>query len=163
MIHTHQAFTYSGDPVMQRKSRGFTLVEILIVVIILGILAAIVIPQFTNASNDARKSSVASTLQTLRGQIELYKIQHADLAPRDFTALPIVLTGMTQPTDTITTNAAGTLGPYVQQFPTNPANGWSTVGAAAAVASSIGWTYAAVGGQYTISATDTTGSGYLTY
>src|ERR1700761_8978417 len=63
-----------------RKS-GFTLVEILIVVIILGILAAIVIPQFTNASTDARNSSVASTLQTLRGQIELYKIQHADTPP----------------------------------------------------------------------------------
>ena len=51
----------------RRNNKGFTLVEILIVVIILGILAAIVIPQFTNASNDARNNSVASTLQTLRG------------------------------------------------------------------------------------------------
>ena len=47
---------------MVHKNRGFTLVEILIVVIILGILAAIVIPQFTSASSDARNSSVASTL-----------------------------------------------------------------------------------------------------
>ena len=53
--------------------RGFTLVEILIVVIILGILAAIVIPQFTNASQNARESSLQSTLQTLRSQIQLYK------------------------------------------------------------------------------------------
>jgi len=43
---------------MKRNSRGFTLVEILIVVIILGILAAIVIPQFSSASNDARRSNV---------------------------------------------------------------------------------------------------------
>src|SRR5215475_4226324 len=66
------------NPMKKSRPHGFTLVEILIVVIILGILAAIVIPQFTNASNDARNNSVASTLQTLRGQIELYKIQHAD-------------------------------------------------------------------------------------
>ena len=48
------------------RRAGFTLVEILIVVIILGILAAIVIPQFTNASQDARESSLLSQLQTLR-------------------------------------------------------------------------------------------------
>ena len=45
------------------RKAGFTLVEILIVVIILGILAAIVIPQFTEASNDAREP-VTGTAQT---------------------------------------------------------------------------------------------------
>ena len=55
--------------------------EILIVVIILGILAAIVIPQFTNASQNARESSLQSTLQTLRSQIQLYKLQHSDALP----------------------------------------------------------------------------------
>src|SRR5436305_6857435 len=68
------------DMTRNRKS-GFTLVEILIVVIILGILAAIVIPQFTNASQDARKSNLASQCQTLKSQIELYKLQHHDKAP----------------------------------------------------------------------------------
>src|SRR5947209_1443860 len=63
------------------RKPGFTLVEILIVVIILGILAAIVIPQFTNASQDARESALLSQLQTLRSQIELYKLQHFDKLP----------------------------------------------------------------------------------
>src|SRR4051812_1858925 len=63
------------------RSRGFTLIEILIVVIILGILAAIVIPQFSSASNDARKSNVQSTVQTLRSQVALYKLQHLDKLP----------------------------------------------------------------------------------
>ena len=40
------------------RKKGFTLVEILIVVIILGILAAIVIPQFANASGDARTTNL---------------------------------------------------------------------------------------------------------
>src|SRR5687768_3156924 len=65
----------------RNMKRGFTLVEILIVVIILGILAAIVIPQFTNASEDARRSSMTSQLQTLRSQIELFKLQHKDQFP----------------------------------------------------------------------------------
>src|SRR5512135_232345 len=55
--------------------KGFTLIEILIVVIILGILAAIVIPQFTNASNDAKVSSVQTTVQSVQAQLELYKFQ----------------------------------------------------------------------------------------
>ena len=67
--------------VRRTRKAGFTLVEILIVVIILGILAAIVIPQFTSASQDARKNSLTSQLQTLRSQIELYKLQHLDQLP----------------------------------------------------------------------------------
>jgi prepilin-type N-terminal cleavage/methylation domain-containing protein len=51
---------------MKRSRKGFTLVEILIVVIILGILAAIVIPQFTQASTEARLSNLKTNLQTVR-------------------------------------------------------------------------------------------------
>src|ERR1700759_3099934 len=69
-------------------SKGFTLVEILIVVIILGILAAIVIPQFTSASQDARKNSLTSQLQTIRSQIELYKLQHLDKLPSALVGSP---------------------------------------------------------------------------
>ena len=60
---------------MRTVKRAFTLIEILIVVVILGILAAIVIPQFTDAAGDAEESSVQSQLQTVRGQIELYNVQ----------------------------------------------------------------------------------------
>ena len=48
---------------------------------VLGILAAIVIPQFTNASEAAKASSVLSQLQTLRSQVELYKNQHNNEYP----------------------------------------------------------------------------------
>ena len=147
---------------MKRSNpRGFTLVEILIVVIILGILAAIVIPQFTNASSDARKSSVQSTLQTLRGQIELFKIQHGDVAPATVSGLPALLMGKSDPADTVAPNAAGTLGPYVQSFPINPLNGNSNV--SGGTGATIGWTYTFSGSQYTISALDTSGGVALSY
>jgi general secretion pathway protein G len=145
---------------MKRNARGFTLVEILIVVIILGILAAIVIPQFTNASNDARNNSVASTLQTMRSQIELFKIQHSDTPPST-TGFVAVMTGKTNPTDLNATAATGTLGPYLQTFPTNPVNGYSSVLNSAG--SACGWVYTVTGTQYTISATNTTGTAALTY
>jgi general secretion pathway protein G len=64
-----------------KSQSGFTLVEILIVVVILGILAAIVIPQFTEASTEAKTSSLVTDLSSVRSQIQLYKIQHNDNLP----------------------------------------------------------------------------------
>ena len=61
--------------------RGFTLIEILIVVVILGILAAIIVPQFTNAAQDAGISSARSQLQTMRSQIELFRVQNNGAVP----------------------------------------------------------------------------------
>ena len=57
------------------RRNAFTLIVILIVVVILGILAAVVVPQFTSAADDANDAAVRSQLQTLRGQIELYRAQ----------------------------------------------------------------------------------------
>jgi general secretion pathway protein G len=123
---------------MQRSNnKGFTLVEILIVVIILGILAAIVIPQFSNASTDAKKNSLTSQLQTMRSQIELYKLQHNDQLPSKLKAdglhgaVPDDWDQLTGQTDVTGTTAAATatqkFGPYLQQIPTNPLNGLTSL------------------------------------
>lgn len=58
------------------KSSGFTLVELLIVTIILAILAAIVVPQFTATTDDARASAFDSNLAAMRSAVELYRQQH---------------------------------------------------------------------------------------
>ncbi len=97
------------------KRSAFTLVELLIVVIILGILAAIVVPQFTDAATDARLSSLTTNLATIRGQLELYKLQHRGNYPVEATFTAQLTAG------TDATGAAGTdFGPYLQRVPNNP-------------------------------------------
>ncbi|MEZ6190284.1 MAG: prepilin-type N-terminal cleavage/methylation domain-containing protein [Phycisphaerales bacterium] len=134
----------------KQVARGFTLVEILIVVVILGILAAIVIPQFTNASESARSSSLTAQLQTLRSQLELYQVQHLGSYPAancdnadgdgDWTAL----TAATELDGTAGNGDSNDLGPYLQQPPINAFENSSTFGAAGA---GVGWVYTPATGQ----------------
>jgi general secretion pathway protein G len=125
---------------MNRQNRtqprkGFTLIEILIVVIILGILAAIVIPQFTNASKEAKQSALVTMVQSMRSQIALFKLQHNDMLPG---ASPLKDTGgmfaeatfwdqltLFSKLDGTTAVAKNTAtgfvyGPYMQSIPVNP-------------------------------------------
>ena len=130
-----------------RKNKGFTLVEILIVVVILGILAAIVIPQFSDASTQSKVSSSLSSLQSLRSQIELFKIQHNDNPPtlaafEDEMELYTDVSGTTAATKGTPIASGGNgiiYGPYVQEVPTNPWSDSDTI--AAAPAADNGWVY----------------------
>ena len=57
-------------------SKGFTLVELLIVVIILAILAAIIVPQFSGATDDAEQAAYDTNIANIRAAIDLYRQQH---------------------------------------------------------------------------------------
>jgi len=107
-----------------KSQSGFTLVEILIVVVILGILAAIVIPQFTEASTEAKTSALVTDLQAMRSQIELYKVQHNDNLPGvangTHNGTATFEEAMTGETDIFgDPNTAGPYGPYLQKLPSN--------------------------------------------
>ena len=116
-----------------KAEKGFTLVEILIVVVILGILAAIVIPQFTSASTEAKESALQSDLQAMRSQIELFKIHHNDLLPGEEGTGPLDITtatttarfetaliSKTNQAGAVGTTAAHRFGPYMRRVPDNP-------------------------------------------
>ncbi len=133
-----------------RVSKAFTLVEILIVVVILGILAAIVIPQFTTASTDAQIGSVKSQLQTLRSQIELYRVKNNGNPPSLVGAQDSSFTDLITDPD-----AEGPARPYLQSRSMNPRNNRNQVAAggrseaegAAADPNGPGWYYDAATGQ----------------
>ncbi|MFZ4574891.1 MAG: type II secretion system protein [Phycisphaerales bacterium] len=64
------------------KSRAFTLVEILIVVVILGILAAIAVPQFASATGEAQQVATLDQLQKVRSALAVYYLQNGSRYPR---------------------------------------------------------------------------------
>lgn len=113
------------------RRRAFTLVEILIVVVILGILAAIVIPQFTNASEEASSASLKSQLQTVRSQIELFRVKNLGVLPALGTAgVPADWDALVDPVGEPR---------YLQGAPMNPFTGEAGIGTAPAT--NIGWVW----------------------
>src|SRR5215510_1473265 len=101
---------------------AFTLIEVLIVVVIMAILAATIIPQFTDSTKDAKTSTAKMNVATLRAQIQLYRTQHSGLNPT------ATLVELTQTTDIngATGGAGAVYGPYLRQIPVNPFTNLST-------------------------------------
>jgi general secretion pathway protein G len=134
------------------KAHGFTLIEILIVVVILGILAAIVIPQFNNATTASKSTSVSTTAQTLRGAVQLYYYQHNDTLPPAGNFWTLMTTQTDASGNPYTSGATtGPFGPYMQSIPLNALNFASTVidanvAPGSVVSTTCGWEYDYNGG-----------------
>jgi general secretion pathway protein G len=64
-----------------RKRTGFTLVELVVVVLVLGILAAVAAPKLMNTTSNAKTSSAKRSLSVIRSAIELYKVENGSFPP----------------------------------------------------------------------------------
>lgn len=136
-----------------RKTDGFTLVELMIVVAIIGIISAIAIPLYNNTQRQARIATVRADLRTLAGQVELFAVHCGDVPQnsRTWTAAVAVPSGPTPCSNAVNrsvrwvavqvTDASGaTAGPFITELPVPPA-GWTyvyTPGATQAVFTLVG-------------------------
>ncbi|MGD8262136.1 MAG: type II secretion system protein [Desulfobacterales bacterium] len=129
-----------------KDQAGFTLIEMLIVVILLGILAMLIIPQISVSTADANINTLQSNLASLRNAIELYYHQHNEVYPgavsetdgstatTNANADEAFIAQLTQYTDIngqTSTSKTGNFiyGPYLKStaLPTNPFNNLSTL------------------------------------
>jgi prepilin-type N-terminal cleavage/methylation domain-containing protein len=130
---------FRSDRSSRRDQGGFTLIEVLIVVVILGILAAIVVPELSSASRQAREGVMKDDLRFMREQMTRYRIQHNDVAPGYPAGNPAgvpteadLVAQMTHYTD-LQGNAAAAYsdvyryGPYLTRIPDNPLTGLSGI------------------------------------
>lgn len=109
---------------------GVALRELLVVVIVLGVLSAIVVPQFTNAGVATRDEQVKDQLRMARAAVELYRAQHRDAVPDLTTGWKSLMTRTDVEGKAVEAKASGTalvFGPYLPAAPLNPLTGGSRV------------------------------------
>ncbi len=109
---------------------GFTLVEMLIVVAILGLLAAVAIPQFIAPGDDGRSAAMVSSLSILRTAIDSYWSQHDEFPGQtDSAEFTAQLCNKTNAQGEVGDGEVFTYGPYLRKavLPTNPLTGSNSV------------------------------------
>jgi len=164
------------------KRKAFTLIEVILVVTILGILAAFVFPTLQGHTAKARESAAKSSLSTMRTQIELYKLQHKGTTPGYVNGagvpvafVPLQFTRTTTVTGTPSLSTVPTdpflFGPYLMKLPENPFNGLSTIAYVAEATAfsdavdgtSSGWLYKKETGELRLNWTGTDSEGIYFY
>lgn len=177
MYRAHTNFNRS----VSARRRAFTLVEILIVVVILGIIAAIVVPQFSNASQVSRENTLKDELRYLRTQIVVYQAQHSD-QPAGYqnggigaNPASLFVQQMTQYTDmsgntSATQSSTYLYGPYLSKMPSNPLTGDATIKVVTGTGSmspdgTTAWIYNPTTASIIVNSTgtDSNGAAYATY
>jgi general secretion pathway protein G len=139
-----------------RKS-AFTVIETLVLAIIVGVLAATIIPQFSQSAREAKMSNLKFNLRIMRSRLETYKEEHAGVYPpaADSAGFSDQMTQRSN-RNAAPNSASGACGPYLEgSLPVNPFNGSSSVAILqgdaepnAATGSDDGWQYNAKHGWF---------------
>ena len=141
---------------MNKKTQAFTLVELVVVILILGILAGVAAPKFLDTSKTATDNGLKQTLSIVRNAIELYTAENGGNVPP-----------CADPNSSLQT----ALAPYIRgKFPTSPIDPkTNTVEAttatpmAATASATHGWKYNTSTGEFICNSDATSGDAATTY
>lgn len=104
-----------------RQPSGFSLVELVIVVVIMGIIAAVAIPRLSRGARTAGGSALKSNLSVLRNGIEMYAAEHDGKYPDAGIVNQLTqFSNSTGGTTSATKTATAVYGPYIKDFPPLP-------------------------------------------
>ena len=96
----------------QRSREGFTLIELMVVVIVLAVLAATIIPQFAGTTHDAKVSKAKTDIATLKGALERFAV-YMDRYPNTEEGLEALANDPTQ-------GGSKWRGPYIEEVLLDP-------------------------------------------
>ena len=149
------------------KRQAFSLVELVIVIVIIGIIAAIAVPRFSSATESANRNQVKSSAVILQNALDMAIAEHTGLSTE--TAATIVglidpsadedLSLLLDATDDALSSSklvAGDLGPYLRNIPDNlligtGSNGWIAAAEGTAIEdTTVGWVVDKVGEMFTV-------------
>lgn len=104
---------------MPRRRTGFTLVELLVVIVVLAVLAAIVLPKFMDSSARSKESSLRTDLKLLRNAISVFQ---ADIGKYPYSLADLAETdpSKVKDKDGNVVKASDWHGPYIESVPKDP-------------------------------------------
>ena len=140
---------------MRKHRKGFSAIELFIVFVVVGIVASISIPKFSQAAEEARTAKLCKALEQVREQIQIFKSEHSGRLPgRGGADFIVSITAVTDAKANVYSrenkNSSEPFGPYLGEIPSNPFNDLNTVriNGHAAGSGTHGWRYDTYTGHF---------------